>query len=92
VHESRPLSGVTLGAICEARLIPVEGHNVLTPTVYWHPRQAWPLIVKEAKRLQDADQQGQRAFVFQCAARALKAERYRQIAIEKVYDFVTPKL
>ncbi len=92
VHESRPLSGVTLGAICEARLIRIDGRCLLTPTVYWHPRQAWPLILKEAKRLHRADQNEQHAFVFQCAARALKAERYRQIAIEKVYDFVAPKL
>ena len=28
--------------------------------------------------------------VYDCARRSLKADRYRQIAIEKIYDFVNP--
>jgi hypothetical protein len=93
IAERRALTGIEVGAIAEARLVKLpDGDYALTPAIYWHPTEAGPLIRAEAARRGSTLSFQANAFVFACAARALKAERYRQIAIERLYDFDNPKL
>ncbi len=86
VTERRHIVGLEVGDVIEARLIPFDGHFHFSPSYCFHPHEAAPLIRAEAKRLAK-DGVDERAFVFECALRALKVDRYRQIAVEKIYDF-----
>lgn len=86
VTERRHIVGLEPGDVIEARLVPFDGHFHFSPSYGFHPHEAAPLIRAEAKRLL-ADGVDEQAFVFECAQRALKVDRYRQIAVEKIYDF-----
>lgn len=88
VTERRHLAGLEKGDILEARLIPFGGHLWFSPAFCFHPRQVTKLIWKEVKRHKKKEPtKPQRELIWDCARRALKAERYRQIAVEKIYDF-----
>lgn len=88
VTERRQLAGLEKGDILEARLIPFGGHLWFSPAFCFHPRQVSKLIVKEVKRRKKKEpERPQLELVWDCARRALKADRYRQIAVEKIYDF-----
>ena len=86
VTERRHIVGLAVGDVIEARLIPFDGHFHFSPSYCFHPHEAAPLIRAEAQRLM-RDGVDEQAFVFECALRALKVDRYRQIAVEKIYDF-----
>ncbi len=72
----------------EARLVPFGGNFWFSTAFCWHPRAAVPSILKEVKRRK---KQGNgvppKEMLEDCARRSLKADRYRNIAIEKIYDF-----
>lgn len=88
VTERRQLAGLEKGDILEARLIPFGGHLWFSPAFIFHPRQVGKLIAKEVKRRKKKEpERPQRDLVWDCSRRALKADRYRQIAVEKIYDF-----
>jgi hypothetical protein len=86
VSERRTLHGLSVGDVLEARLIPIGGALAFSSAWVWHPHEAAPLILAEAERRRRAGQP-ERELLFDCARRSLKADRYRQIAIEKIYDF-----
>lgn len=87
VTERRQHSGLTKGDILEARLIPFGGEFFFSTASTWHPREAVPLIHKQVKKLRKLQLTSPSDFLADCAKRALKADRYRNIAIEKIYDF-----
>lgn len=88
VTERRKLAGLEKGDILEARLIPSGGCLVFSPAFIFHPREACSLILREVKRRKKASPQGDpRDLTWDCSRRALKVERYKQIAVEKIYDF-----
>lgn len=88
VTERRQLAGLEKGDILEARLVPFGGHLVFSPAFCFHPRQVTKLIWKEVKRRKKkAPELPAKDLIWDCARRAIKAERYRQIAVEKIYDF-----
>ena len=88
VTERRLLAGLTVGDVLEVRLVPFAGHLHLSPAYVWHPHQAAALICAEAKRqLKLPSPPPLEALTWDCAQRALKVERYRQIAVEKIYAF-----
>jgi hypothetical protein len=91
VTERRHLVGLEKGDIFEARLIPFGGHLWFSAAFCYHPREALKAIRKEIKRLKkkEADKLP-REFAWECSKRALKAERYKQIPIERIYDFEKP--
>ncbi len=91
IVERRSLTGIEVGAIAEARLFQVEHGHALTPSIYWHPPEAARMIRAEAMRRRGLAGSLISDFVFACASRSLKAERYRQIAIDRVYDFHNQK-
>lgn len=88
VSERRKLAGLEKGDILEARLIPFAGHLLFSTAFVFHPREAAKLILKEVKRRKKATPGcNPRDLAFDCSRRALKTERYKQIAVEKIYDF-----
>lgn len=91
VTERRQMVGLEKGDILEARLIPFDAHLWFSAAFCYHPREATKLILKEVKRRKKKEpERTTREFAWECAKRALKAERYRQIAVEKIYDFEHP--
>jgi len=86
VAERRQLVGLEVGDVLECRLVPFAGHLHFSSAWCFHPHAAAPLIRAEARRRLEAG--GVEAdLVHDCARRSLKVERYRQIAVEKIYDF-----
>ncbi len=88
VTERRQVAGLEKGDLIEARLIPFAGHLLFSSAFVYHPREASKLIRKEVKRWKKKlPDRSSRELAWECAKRALKADRYRQIAVEKIYDF-----
>jgi hypothetical protein len=88
VTERRKMAGVQKGDILEARLIPFGGHLWFAAAFVFHPREAAKLILKEVKRRKkNGLGHNPRDLTWDCSRRALKTERYKQIAVEKIYDF-----
>jgi hypothetical protein len=93
VTERRQMAGLEKGDIIEARLIPFAGSLVFSSAFCYHPREASGAIVKEAKRRKKQEpNRDPKELVFECARMALKVDRYRQISVEKIYDFHNGKL
>jgi hypothetical protein len=91
VFERRTLVGVEKGDILEARLIPFDGKLMFSAAFCYHPKQAYKAILKEVKRRKKKEpQRSAQEFAWECSKRALKVERYRQIAVERIYDFENP--
>ena len=93
VTERRHPVGLEKGDILEARMTPFDGALVFSAAFCFHPREAVKAIKKEVKRrkkeLPDAPPA---EMTWEAAKRAMKAERYRQIAVEKIYDFESSRL
>jgi hypothetical protein len=88
VTERRQLVGLEKGDILEARLIPFAGHLWFSAAFVYHPRAACKQILKEVKRRKKKEpDRPPKEMAWECSKRALKVERYKQIAIEKIYDF-----
>lgn len=87
VTERRHLAGLEKGDILEARLIPLRGYLLFSGAFCYHPKEASKLIRAEVKRRKNGTEANPQAFAWECAKRALHADRYRQIAVEKIYDF-----
>ncbi|XXF81115.1 hypothetical protein P2318_15530 [Myxococcaceae bacterium GXIMD 01537] len=88
VTERRHIAGLETGDIIEARLIPFGGHLLFSSAFCYHPRVVVKAIKAEVKRWKKKEPtRPQKELVWECARRALKVERYRQIAVEKLYDF-----
>ena len=92
VTERRQIVGLTVGDVLEARLVPFGGHLHFSPSYCFHPHEAAAQIKAEAKRRLKEGVAEEGPFVHECAQRSLKAERYRQIAVEKIYDFAARKI
>ena len=93
VTERRTLAGLQKGDILEARLIPMGDGVVFSPAFCFHPREAVKAIKREVKRRKkkEPDRPSQE-LVWEAAKRAMKVDRYRQIAVEKIYDFEQSRL
>jgi hypothetical protein len=88
VTERRVVAGLEKGDVIEARLIPFGGHLLFSAASLYHPREGTKAIVKEVKRRRKKEpERDPRELIWECARMALKVERYRQIAVEKIYDF-----
>ena len=91
VTERRTLVGLNKGDIVEARLVPFAAQLWFSAAFCYHPPGAFKSILKEVKRRRKQEpSRPRRELIYDCARRSLKADRYRQIAIEKIYDFVNP--
>lgn len=88
VTERRLAAGLDVGDVMEARLLPFGGQGYFCHAFGHHPRAAFELIRKEARRRRKLGLPGGgQALAWDCAQRSLKADRYRNIAIDKIYAF-----
>jgi hypothetical protein len=93
VTERRTVAGLQKGDVLEARLIPVDGGFVFSPAFCYHPREAVKSIKREVKRRKKKEpERSAQELVWEAAKRAMKVTRYRQIAVEKIYDFEQSRL
>jgi len=93
VTERRHTVGLEKGDIIEARLIPFDGALVFSAAFCFHPREAVKAIKKEVKRRKKVMPEAPPVqLTWEAAKRALKADRYRQIAVDKIYDFESSRL
>ncbi len=93
VTERRQTVGLDKGDIIEARLIPFDGALVFSQAFTFHPREAAKAILAEVKRRKKKEpERAPLELTWECAKRAVKSERYRQIPIERIYDFTQHKL
>lgn len=93
VTERRQVAGLEKGDVIEARLIPVGGHLLFSSAFVWHPKEGTRAIFKEIKRRRKKEPD--RPFqdiVWDTSRMALKVDRYRQIPIDRIYDFEQKKL
>ncbi len=92
VTERRQMAGLEKGDILEARLIPFAGHLLFSGAFCYHPKAATSAIRKEVKRRKKENPGGSgKELAWECARMALKVERYRQISVDKIYDFANKK-
>jgi hypothetical protein len=88
VTERRQMAGLEKGDIIEARLIPFAGQLLFSGAFCYHPRAVSAAIRKEAKRRSKKEPHRRpEELTWECAKMALKADRYRQIPVEKIYEF-----
>jgi hypothetical protein len=87
VTERRQLVGLKAGDVLECRVIPFAGEFFFSSVWCFHPHEVAKLIRAQVKRLQREGSYDEASFVADCAQRALKVERYRQIAVARIYDF-----
>jgi hypothetical protein len=93
VTERRSVVALQKGDILEARLVPFAGNLIFSAAFCYHPREAISVIKKEVKRRRKKEpERSPLELVYEAAKRAIKADRYRQIAVEKIYDFQSSKL
>ncbi len=93
VTERRTLAGLQKGDVLEARLLPLHGGLVFSPAFCFHPREAVKAIKREVKRRKKKEpERSPKELVWEAAKRAMKVDRYRQIAVEKIYDFEQSRL
>jgi hypothetical protein len=93
VTERRQMVGLEKGDILEARLIPHSGHLLFSHAFCYHPRVAAKAIKKEVKRRKKHEpNRAARELTWEAARRAVKVERYKQVPVERIYDFTQSKL
>jgi hypothetical protein len=93
VTERRHVTGLQKGDILEARLIPFNSHLLFSGAFCYHPKVAAPAIRKEIKRRKKEEpEKSGKELAWDCARMALKVDRYRQVAVDKIYDFQNKKL
>ena len=93
VTERRHVAGLEKKDILEARLIPFSGHLLFSGAFCYHPKVAAPAIRKELKRRKKEEpERSAKDLAWDCARMALKVDRYRQIPVDKIYDFQNKKL
>jgi hypothetical protein len=93
VTERRHTAGLEKGDILEARLIPFGGHLLFSAAFVFHPKDAGKAIRAEVKRRKKQEpERPVRELTWDCARRQLKTERYRQIPVERIYDFEQTKI
>ncbi len=90
VTERRQLLGLSVSDVLEIRIVPYLGGFHFLQSYCWHPRAAGPLLRAEAARRRKTGE-SELELIWDAALRSMKVERYRQIAVEKIYDFSSKK-
>jgi hypothetical protein len=88
VYERRGLVGIQKGDLIDARIVPFEGRLLFSGAFLYHPREARKAVLAEARRRRKVDPAASpEQFAFELAGKALKLERYRNIAVRHIYAF-----
>jgi hypothetical protein len=85
------IEGFDLTDFFEGRLVPYQGSYHLSPALIFHPRDIRPLMMEEIhrQRLERTPQRVQDV-IFMLSRMATRAEHYRNVKIEAIYDFARP--
>jgi hypothetical protein len=75
----------------EGRLVPYQGSYHLSPAFIFHPRDIRSLVLYELERQRhERSLQSVQEVIFTLSRMATKAEHYRNVKIEAIYDFARP--
>lgn len=92
VTERRNTAGLLKGDLLEARLLPYAGTLFFSGAFLYHPREVRKHVLAQVKRLKKEAGRGGTvdvvAFLDQLARMAMKLERYRNVKLESIYDFL----
>ncbi|GAC1547178.1 MAG: hypothetical protein NVS2B9_14270 [Myxococcales bacterium] len=93
VQERRQMHGLEEGDLFEARLVPVAGVFHFSSSFTYHPREVRSTILSEIKRRKKAEgTPDARALCWELEKMSLQAERFRNVAIDAIYNFENPFL
>lgn len=86
-----PMHGFSRGDLFEGRLVPFERRLCFSPAFIFHPREIRAALVEEVRR-QHAERVSLKVqeLVFMLSRMATRAEHYRNVKIEAIYDFSRP--
>jgi len=90
VHVPAPLVGVSPGDLFEGRLVPFEGRLHFSSAFLFHPSHLKRRILRELRRQHREDPQPVQEVVWTLARMANRAEHYRNVATDAIYDFERP--
>ncbi len=86
-----PLAGVQPGDLFEGRLVPFEGRHHFSSAFLFHPSALRRRVVRELRRQKrEEPQTGVQEILWTMSRMAIRAEHYRNVALEVVYDFQHP--
>lgn len=91
VHLPSPLAGVARGELFEARLVPFEERYHFSSAFLFHPPHIRRRLLRELRRERKAGESGPvQAMLFTLSRMASRAEHYRNVDIDAIYDFSRP--
>jgi hypothetical protein len=90
VHVPAPLVGVSPGDLFEGRLVTFEGRLHFSSAFLFHPSHLKRRILRELRRQHREDPQPVQEVVWTLARMANRAEHYRNVAADAIYDFERP--
>lgn len=85
-----PLPGVDPTDVFEARLVPFEGSLHFSPAFLFHPRRMRRRIIREVRQRYRARESSVRDLLFALSRMAARAEHYRSVPLDAIYDFDHP--
>ena len=92
VNERRHMHGLEVGDLFEARLVPVERQWHFSSSFNYLPREVTETIEREIKRRKKAGTLDARELVWDLERMTLQHERFKNVAIENIFNFKTPFL
>jgi hypothetical protein len=93
VQERRQMHGLEEGDLFEARLVPVAGAFHFSSSFTYHPREVRSTILREIKlRRKAKGPVVARSLCWELERMSLQAERFKNVAIEAIYNFESPFL
>lgn len=90
VQVPAPLVGVNAGDLFEGRLVPFDGRLHFSSAFLFHPNHLKRRVVRELRRQLREDPQGVQELIWTMARMANRAEHYRNVATDAIYDFDRP--
>lgn len=91
VELAQPYAGLDKGELFEGRLVPYAGRRHLSHAFIFHPREIRGALMKEVKRLhREQASVSVQELIFTLARMANRAEHYRYVKTEDIYDFSRP--
>jgi hypothetical protein len=88
---ANPIEGLARGDIFEGRLVPYEGVLHFSPAFIFHPRVIRSLLVEELERQKRENATVPvQELIFMLSRMAARAEHYRYVKLEAIYDFQRP--
>jgi len=92
VTERRQMHGLEIGDLFEARLVPIGRTLHFSTSFTYHPREARREILREVKKRRKQGVADGRQLVWELERMYLQHERFKNVALNAIYNFDTPFL